>query len=672
MIGLKIRVKNRELTKMGIFRKRIIRYPLLYLSILSVITAALLCVVNIWIGLVYIVVAGALLYYGWTVEKIIYVETEKYIESLSFRMKKVGEEAFLHMPVGILLINDEYKVEWANPFMLNATNAESLIGENIFELSEGLASIAKPEELRETTVTIGEHKYRVYSKPEEKLLYFFDVTEQLEIETQYFDDRTVIAILFIDNYDEITQPMDDQMRGITNSTITSIINEWAAQYGIFAKRVSSDRFLAVLNESILTKLEQKKFSILDDIREKTLQKNLSLTLSIGVGAGTPSLTELGELAQSSLDLVLGRGGDQVAIKQPDGKLRFYGGKTNPVEKRTRVRARVISHALRDLIQESDQVFVMGHKNPDMDSLGAAIGVRKMAEMNRVDGYVILNFHELNGSVHRLMDEIKSKSGFYDKFISSDEALSMMTHKSLLVIVDTHKPTMVIDSRLFNRTEKVVVIDHHRRGEEFIDSPTLVYMEPYASSTAELVTELLEYQPKNAKITGLEATSLLSGIIVDTKSFTLRTGARTFEAASYLRTHGADTILIQRLLKEDIDTYIERSKLVQTVKFIKPGVAIAHGEDNRIYDSVLIAQTADILLTMKDVSAAFVIAHRQDGLIGISARSLGEINVQLIMEKLGGGGHLTNAATQIEANSIDEVKGYLTNAIIEVLEGSNEQ
>lgn len=672
MIGLKRRVKNRELIKMGIFRKRIIRYPLLYLSILSVITAALLCVINIWIGLVYIVVAGALLYYGWTVEKIIYVETEKYIESLSFRMKKVGEEAFLHMPVGILLINDEYKVEWANPFMLNAANAESLIGENIFELSEGLASIAKPEELRETTVTIGEHKYRVYSKPEEKLLYFFDVTEQLEIETQYFDDRTVIAILFIDNYDEITQPMDDQMRGITNSTITSIINEWAAQYGIFAKRVSSDRFLAVLNESILTKLEQKKFSILDDIREKTLQKNLSLTLSIGVGAGTPSLTELGELAQSSLDLVLGRGGDQVAIKQPDGKLRFYGGKTNPVEKRTRVRARVISHALRDLIQESDQVFVMGHKNPDMDSLGAAIGVRKMAEMNRVDGYVILNFHELNGSVHRLMDEIKSKSGFYDKFISSDEALSMMTHKSLLVIVDTHKPTMVIDSRLFNRTEKVVVIDHHRRGEEFIDSPTLVYMEPYASSTAELVTELLEYQPKNAKITGLEATSLLSGIIVDTKSFTLRTGARTFEAASYLRTHGADTILIQRLLKEDIDTYIERSKLVQTVKFIKPGVAIAHGEDNRIYDSVLIAQTADILLTMKDVSASFVIAHRQDGLIGISARSLGEINVQLIMEKLGGGGHLTNAATQIEANSIDEVKGYLTNAIIEVLEGSNEQ
>lgn len=657
---------------MGIFRKRSIRYPLLYLSILSVVTAALLFYVNIWVGLGYIVAAGIILYYGWKVEQIAYIETEKHIESLSFRLKKVGEEAFLHMPFGIILVDDQYKIEWANPFMLNAAEAESLIGEEVFKLSDGLMAISKPEELKELTVTIGERKYRVYSKPEERLLYFFDITEQVEIETQYYADRTVLAILFIDNYDEITQAMDDQTRSMTNSTVTSIVNEWAAEYGIFVKRVSSDRFLAVLNESILEELEQKKFSILDNIRERTMQKNLSLTLSVGVGAGSPSLTELGELAQSSLDLVLGRGGDQVAIKQPDGKLRFYGGKTNPVEKRTRVRARVISHALRDLIQDSDQVFVMGHKNPDMDSIGAAIGVRKMAEMNKVDGYVVLNFQELNGSVRRLMNEIEANNNdLYSRFISPEEVLSRITHKSLLVIVDTHKPAMVIDSSLLNRTEKVVIIDHHRRGEDFIENPTLVYMEPYASSTAELVTELLEYQPKNTKITSLEATSLLSGIIVDTKSFTLRTGARTFEAASYLRTHGADTILIQRLLKEDIDTYIERSKLIQTVDFVKPGIAVAHGDDSRIYDSVLIAQTADILLTMKDVSASFVIAHRQDGLIGISARSLGEVNVQLVMEKLGGGGHLTNAATQMEANSIEEVKQYLTNAIREVLEGSNE-
>lgn len=657
---------------MGIIRRRLIRFPLILLSVLAIVAATLLLFQNVWLSVGFIVVTMALLIYTWKVEKLTYLETEKHIESLSFRMKKVGEEAFLELPIGILLINDQYAIEWANPFMLQVLDTQTLIGQDMFSLSEGLYSLIKPEDKREITITIRDRKYRVFYKDDEKLLYFFDVTEQVEMETQYFADRTVLAILFIDNYDEITSAMDDQSRSVTNTLVTSLINDWAAQNGIFVKRVSSDRFIAVLNESILAGLEKKKFSILDDIREKTMQKNLSLTLSIGVGADSTSLIELGEMAQSSLDLVLGRGGDQVAIKQPNGKLRFYGGKTNPVEKRTRVRARVISHALRDLIQGSDRVFVMGHKNPDMDSIGASIGVRKMAEMNKVEGYIVLNKEELNGSVSRLMDEIEQHSNLYDRFISSDEALSKMTAKSLLVVVDTHKPSMVIDERLLGKVEKVVVIDHHRRGEEFVVNPTLVYMEPYASSTAELVTELLEYQPKTEKMVMLEATALLSGIIVDTKSFTLRTGARTFEAASYLRTHGADTILVQRLLKEDVDTYIARSKIVQTVEFVHPGIAIANGEDNKIYDSVLIAQTADILLTMKDVSAAFVVAHRKDGLIGISARSLGDINVQLIMEKLGGGGHLTNAATQMEANSIDEVKSHLTKAIMEIVEGSSEQ
>ena len=657
---------------MGIFRERKIRYSLLLLSITSLITAFILFSWNFWVGIAYLVIISVVLGYTWYTENIIYIQTEQYIETLSFRMKKVGEEALLQLPIGILLIDDKYKIEWANPFMTEMVDLDSLIGEEIFILSESMYSLMKPEEKTEITINVKDRKYRVYYKPEEKLLYFFDVTEQIEIEDQYFADRTVLAILFIDNYDEVTSAMDDQARSLANTLVTSIVNDWAAQVGIYVKRIASDRFMAVLNESILTKLENEKFSILDDIREKTQQKNLSFTLSIGVGADSPSLIELGQLAQSSLDLVLGRGGDQVAIKQPNGKIRFYGGKTNPVEKRTRVRARVISHALRDLIQGSDKVFVMGHKNPDMDAIGAAVGVRKMADMNKVEGYIVVDFSELNGSVSRLMNELEQRSDFYGKFISPEESLSMISAKSLLVIVDTHKPSLVIDERLISRFDKVVVIDHHRRGEEFVKSPTLVYMEPYASSTAELVTELLEYQPKHDKLTMLEATALLSGIIVDTKSFTLRTGARTFEAASYLRTNGADTTLVQRLLKEDVDTYIERSKIVQTVEFIRDGIAVAHGDENKKYDSVLIAQTADILLTMKDVNASFVIAHRPDGLIGISARSLGEINVQVVMEKLGGGGHLTNAATQLEANSVEEVKLRLIKAVDEVLEGSLEQ
>jgi len=656
---------------MGILRNRLLRVPLIIISILAILTASLFIYFNVIVGFIYAIVATVAIAYIWYIEKKVFIQTEEHIEALSFRMKKVGEEAFFELPIGILLIDDQYKIEWANPFVTKMLDVESLIGEDMFILSDGMYSLIKPEEKKEITITVRDSKYRVFFKRDEKLLYFFDVTEQIEIETKYFADRTVLAILFIDNYDEITSTMDDQSRSMANSLVTSIINDWAAREGIFVKRVASDRFIAVLNESILTKLENEKFSILDDVREKTANINLSLTLSIGVGVDSNSLIELGQLAQSSLDLVLGRGGDQVAIKQANGKIRFYGGKTNPVEKRTRVRARVISHALRDLIQGSDKVFVMGHSHPDMDAIGAAIGVRKMAAMNNVEGFIVLNFDQLNGSVSRLMDELEERSNFFESFISVEEALSQITANSLLVIVDTHKPSLVIDERLFSRVDKVVVIDHHRRGEEFVKNPTLVYMEPYASSTAELVTELLEYQPKNDKLTMHESTALLAGIIVDTKSFTLRTGARTFEAASYLRTNGADTTLVHRLLKEDVTTYIERSKIVQTVNFIRPGIAVATGDDYKTYDAVLIAQTADIILALKDVLASFVIAHRPDGLIGISARSLGDLNVQLVMEKLGGGGHLTNAATQIEGHSIEEVKEKLAIAVQEVLEGSNE-
>ena len=650
------------------FRKRPIRVPLFFLSLLGLISALLLLFWHIWIGIIVALLFATVLLIGWQVEKRLYEETEKHIETLSYRMKRVGEEALLEMPIGILLVNEHWTIEWANPYMARELEFDSIIGENLFSLSEEFQSLVKQEDNKEQTISLSGKKFKIYYKQQEKLLYFFDITEQTEIETLYYADRSVIGVLFIDNYDELAQGMEDQTRSQLNSMVTSLVNNWGAGYGIYVKRISSDRFIAVFNESILLELEKTKFAILDDIRETTSKLNLALTLSIGVGAGSSSLVELGQLAQSSLDLVLGRGGDQVAIKQPSGKVKFYGGKTNPAEKRTRVRARVISHALRDLIQDSDQVFVMGHQLPDMDAIGASVGVRKMAEMNQINGYVVINFDELDQSVTRLMEEVKSKPELFERFISPEEALSKLTDRTLLVVVDTHKPSMVIDEKLLNRAEKVVVIDHHRRGEEFISNTMLVYMEPYASSTAELVTELLEYQPKHDKISMLEATAMLAGIIVDTKSFTLRTGARTFEAASYLRTNGADTVLVQRLLKEDIETYIERSKIVQTVEFFREGIAIAHGEETNPYSQVLIAQTADILLTMKGVSASFVVAKKDNGDVGISARSLGEINVQVIMEKLGGGGHLTNAACQIKNGMIDVAIEQLKLAIIEIVEG----
>ncbi|WP_194841619.1 DHH family phosphoesterase [Sporosarcina obsidiansis] len=653
------------------YKKRAVRIPLALLSLLGAVGAVLLMLYQFWIGLFFALSFALALGMAWRIENESYQETEKYIETLSYRMKKVGEEALLELPIGIILLNDKHQIEWVNPFVSSIFPEDSWVGSDLYEMNEGFRQITKEDHEQEVIVLNG-RSYRVYYKPEEKLLYLFDVTERIKIQSLYYADRTTIGIILVDNYDELSQTMDDQTRSQMNSLVTSLVNEWAEDNGIFVKRISSDRFLAVFNEGTLEKLEKTKFALLDTIRENTSKHTSPLTLSIGVGTGTTSLTELGELAQSSLDLVLGRGGDQVAIKHQDGKLKFYGGKTNPVEKRTRVRARVISHALRDLIQGSDRVFVMGHKMPDMDAIGASIGVRKMARMNNVEGYVVVNFDELDASVNRLMDEIEKDEELFDHLLMPDEALELMTERSLVVIVDTHKPSMVIDERILEKAEKVVLIDHHRRGEEFINNSMLVYMEPYASSTAELVTELLEYQPKNEKLSMLESTAMLAGIVVDTKSFTLRTGARTFEAASYLRTNGADTVMVQRLLKEDITTYIERSKLIETVEFVGDGdIAIAKGVDGVIHSSVLIAQTADILLTMQGISASFVVAQRDDGKVGISARSLGDLNVQVVMEDLGGGGHLTNAACQLKVETVEEAVEMLKNTVDQYVERGNE-
>ncbi|MDQ0220957.1 DHH family phosphoesterase [Peribacillus cavernae] len=647
-------------------QKQSIRYPVYGLMAVMLLVLGVVAYYSWWIALIGFVLLSVLFFMTLQIEYQNRRETEEYISTLSYRLKKVGEEALLEMPIGIMLINGDYYIEWTNPFLASCFDEDSLVGRSLYDVAESIVPLIK-QEVETETITLHERKFKVIHKREERLLYFFDVTEQVEIEKLYEDERTALAFIFLDNYDELTQGMDDQRKSSLNSLVTSNLDKWAKVNGVFLKRTSSERFIAVFNESILQLLEKGKFSILDEIREATAKQNVPLTLSIGVGSGVSSLPELGSLAQSSLDLALGRGGDQVAIKLSNGKVKFFGGKTNPMEKRTRVRARVISHALKDIILDSDKVIVMGHKHPDMDAIGSAIGISKVAQMNQREAYIVINPQEIDTGVRRLMDEIKKKPELYTRFITTDDAFEMITDETLLVVVDTHKPSMLIEERLLNRIDKVVVIDHHRRGEEFITNSLLVYMEPYASSTAELVTELLEYQPKRGKIDMLESTALLAGIIVDTKSFTLRTGTRTFDAASYLRAHGADTVLVQKFLKEDVETYIKRSKLIESVSFYKNGIAIAKGNPDQIHEQVLIAQAADTLLTMDGVSASFVISGRSEEMVSISARSLGDINVQVIMETLDGGGHLTNAATQLYM-SIDEAEERLQASIDEYLEG----
>lgn len=646
-------------------------YPVIALFVTSVVLVSIITYFHWMIGMAGFVLLGGLFYYAMKAEASFQEELGDYISTLSHRLKKVGEEALMEMPIGIILYDEDFKIEWANPYMGSLIEEESFIGHSLNHVSEELIPYIKSD-AKEEVIKINTHRFQVNFKKEDRLLYFFDVTEQLDLERLYDEEQTVMAIIYLDNYDEVTQGLDDQFRSTINSKVTSVLNGWANEHGIFLKRTSSERFLAVFNQRILYELEKNKFSVLDEVRESTAKQNVSLTLSIGVAAGTSSLPELGQLSQSSLDLALGRGGDQVAIKQTNGKVRFYGGKTNPVEKRTRVRARVISHALSELVADSDKVIIMGHKNPDMDSIGSAIGILKVAQVNGKDGYIVLDQSDIDIGVQRLMDELKETESIWKYFISPEDALEIASRDTLLVVVDTHKPSMVIEERLLTKLDHVVVIDHHRRGEDFIKDPVLVYMEPYASSTAELVTELLEYQPKRLKMRMLEATALLAGIIVDTKSFTLRTGSRTFDAASYLRAHGADTILVQKFLKEDLNTYTRRSKLIENAEIYKKGIVIAKSSPEDAYNQVVIAQAADILLTMNGIQASFVISNRIDGKVSISARSLGDINVQMIMEGLEGGGHLTNAACQIENSTIDDAEKHLKRIIDEYIEGGEEE
>jgi c-di-AMP phosphodiesterase-like protein len=596
-----------------------------------------------WIfGIAGLLLTGFVVFYMASAEKAFRQESNDYILTLSHRVKRAGHEVIHEFPMGIVLFNEEKTIEWHNPYVASMFDRESIIGSSVKELFPMLAN--KKEQDGTWEGAIGDSIYKVMVKAKERLLYISDITEHSSLLKQYEEEKMVIGIVAMDNLDEVTQGMDEQGRSIMLAKVISIVTEWAQENHVYMRRIASDKFLIIMDQRTLKHLEQTKFEILDAVRDYMSEYKLPLTLSMGIASGVDHLVELGRLAQTSLDIALGRGGDQVAVKVGQ-RLSFYGGRSNAVEKRTRVRARVIAHALRDLIKESDKVLIMGHKYPDMDSVGAAIGVLKAVQMTQKEGYIVLE--EENPSIQRMMEQIAQQENLIKWFIKPEQAKEIITNRSLVVVVDTHKATLVEEPKLLNMTHRIVVVDHHRRGEEFIDDALLVYLEPYASSTCELVTELLQYMHDRVQIDSLEATMLLSGMVVDTKSFSYRTGARTFEAASFLRRNGADSANVQHMLKEDLNAYLKRAEIIKNAKLLYETIALSVAEPNRKNSQLIIAQVADTLLNMTHITASFVVSERPDGLIGISARSLGQINVQIVMEKMGGGGHLTNAATQFE-------------------------
>ncbi|ALB29977.1 DHH family phosphoesterase [Companilactobacillus heilongjiangensis] len=595
----------------------------------------------------------------------------KYTNNLQYRIDRGTDNSFVEYPLGILLYDTDKQIQWVNPYFVEETGFNPSNSMTIGDVSAKLASmIDDANPTGNQTIQIDDKYYLVQVQTELKVIYLMDITHYSKIEKRYEENRSVIGQVYLDNYAEITQSMSDRDVSNLDNYITNELSNWASEQQMFLKRIDDDHFFIMAYTGRIFEMEKTGFKILDIIREYTSQQNVPLTLSMGFSYGVDDLHKLNDEAQKNLNLALGRGGDQVVVKEIGEKARFYGGNTDPMEKRTRVRARMISEALQELLKDSDQVIVMGHSHPDMDVLGSSLGIRRISMMNNTPCKIVINPNTLHSDVSRLLGMIDEDPSIKKDIISPEESETIKTPRTLIVMVDHSKQSISINPDLFNGdNNKVVVIDHHRRGEEFPENPMLIYIEPYASSTSELITEMLEYQPKNKKaIEKIEATALLAGITVDTKSFSLRTGTRTFDAASYLRSVGADETVIQNVLKENIDSFIQKSHLIETITMVNGNMAVCFGEEDQSYDPVIVAQAADTLLSLDNVEASFVISKRPDGRVGISARSLGNVNVQVIMEKLGGGGHLSDAATQISDSTVEDVK----NQLVDVLTESNKK
>ncbi|MDU4714413.1 MAG: DHH family phosphoesterase [Gemella haemolysans] len=642
------------------------KYELIISTIFLI--GAILCGIFDIFSLVIYLLIGLLIFVFYILQKKKSLEQmERYISKLTNRIKDSSEKGINKFPIGIIVIDENKNIEWANNFIYKNIKVEEIKGLNILELMPEISELFDLETPVDNQFEIFGKFYKVNYQKDSGYIYFFDITESKVVMQRFRDTRPIILNLSLDNYEDVYDSLEDEVASRLDATVVITLTDWAKKNSIYLKRIDDDRFIGLLNVKDLKKIEKEKFQILDTIRNLKEEFDAPITLSIGVGMGTDFLPELGELAKSSLDLALGRGGDQVAMKDVDGTIRFYGGKTNPQEKRTRIKARVVSNALADIVSDSDKIIVMGHKRPDFDAVGACVGIYTFSKIVGKECYIILNDSDRDETIQKVMFEIDNSDEQLSKvFVDSDEAWELMTPQTTLIVVDTSDASRVIDAAILSKANRKVIIDHHRRGEDIITNPLLTYIEPYASSSSELIAELIEYQTKIEKITPIAATIMLGGIVVDTQNFSIRTGSRTFDAAAYLRSNGADPTRVKTILKEPFENFMNRVEIINNSIQKTPEIIMAKAPEDKYYTNVMLAQSADLLLTLKGIECSFAIGYLEEGKVGISARSLGNINVQLIMEELGGGGHLANAATQIEGINLDEALDRLNDAIDKIL------
>lgn len=602
-------------------------------------------------------------------------DMNEYVDMIVRQSGNLTSEVLTKFPLPMLILSVDGGIMWHNDTVSEIFKNNSLYGIQLSQLLPELkwTDILKMTNGIDVNVSYDGRKYNIIgcivkntthdsqggeSDIYSVLIYFIDKTEIFEIQKKHENEKTDIAIVTIDNYDDIFQKVDDAKSQEIISRINACVSKWVAESNGVMKKTSSDRYMVFFEHKNLAGYTKAKFDILDKVRAIGEEMKLPITISIGIGTGG-HISENEEYARNAVDMVWGRGGDQVAVKN-ELQYKFFGGKTTDYEKSTRVKTRIFSSALREMIIKADNVIFMGHKAADYDSLGAAIGLQRAVRSLGKRPYIIYDYSQ---ATENIISELKAIPEYNDMLIGASSASDLITEDTLLIVLDTHRPSMLPLPQLLSMTNKIVLIDHHRKSTEFIENCSLTYHEPYASSTCEMVTEILQYINESKKLTAFEAKALYVGILMDTKNFVTKTGARTFEAASYLKRYGLNTMEVKKIFNIDKEEYIRQIDIVRNAEIFRERVAIASADSTFSNIRVIASRAADSLLNISGIAAGFVIYPLDDEMC-VSARSLGTVNVQLIMEKIGGGGHMTVAGAQMKGKTRDEVFKMLTEAIEE--------
>lgn len=565
------------------------------------------------------------------------------------------------MPVGVIKLNmANMEIEWFNPY-----------AELILTTEDGEINPTQIQEIIKAAFSslgiyanIGEKRYAVHLDKTSGVVYFFDVSGEYEATVELVTSRPAIGIISVDNYDDLENETSESDISNINSFVANFVAEFAGRYKMFSRRVDMDRFYLFTDYTVLEHLMQDKFSMIDSFREEAKQRNLPLTMSMGLSYGDGDHESIGKVALSNLNLAEVRGGDQVVVRENDETKDpiYFGGGSAASVKRTRTRTRAMMTAISEKLKSVDRVFIVGHKNLDMDALGSAVGMQLFSSNVLEESYVVYDASQMSPDIRRAI-ELLDKEGV-SSLLTLEEASEMVTRRSLLVMVDHSKTVLTLSKDFYNLFNQTIVIDHHRRDQDFPENAVITYIESGASSASELVTELIQFQnSKKKRLSRIQASVLMGGMMLDTKNFTSRVTSRTFDVASYLRTRGSDSVVIQDISATDFEEYRLVNELILQGQMVQPSILVAQALETKTYDTVVISKAADALLAMFGIEASFVLAKNDQGVISISARSRSRINVQRIMEELGGGGHFNLAAARLTGMSLQEAGDKLKTVIV---------